>query len=383
MNKIPLVDLNAQYQRIKAEIDVSIQNVIASSQFVGGAEVTRFEEEFATYCEAKSCASLGNGTDAIHLTLRALGIGQGDELITVANTFIATAEGITLAGATPVFIDVREDTMLMDPHLIESAITTRTKAIIPVHLYGQPCEMDRIMEIAARFGLKVIEDAAQAQGARWQGKRVGSIGDAACFSFYPGKNLGAYGDAGAVVSNDPEFIERLRMIANHGSCRKYEHAIEGTNSRLDAIQAAVLRVKLRYLDRWNEQRRQYASRYSEAFRNTPLTAVSVNENAEPVWHLFVVRTTLRADLQRRLAGEGIATGIHYPIPLHLQPAYAYLNLPAGTFAVSERLAKEIVSLPIYPELTDEQCDLIIESALKVTLARSAAVDSFRTSQSSA
>jgi dTDP-4-amino-4,6-dideoxygalactose transaminase len=361
MNNIPLVGLYAQYQQIKPEIDSAIERVISKSQFVGGEEVKLFEEEFAAYCESDHCVGVGNGTDAVHLALRAIGIGSGDEVITVAHTFIATTEGITAAGANPILIDIKEDTMLMDPDLIEPAITPRTRAIIPVHLYGQPCEMDRIMEIAHKHGLKVIEDAAQAHGARWVGQRVGSIGDAACFSFYPGKNLGAYGDAGAVVSKDWQFIDRLRMLANHGSVTKYTHEVEGVNSRLDGLQAAILRVKLRHLDAWNEQRRSHANYYLNALRGSELIPVAIHENAEPVWHLFVVRAADREEFQKQLADEGIATGIHYPLPLHLQPAYADLNLPAGSFPMTEKIAKEIVSLPMFPELTSAELEAVVKT----------------------
>ena len=354
---IPLVGLFDQYQTIKPEIDAAIQNIITNSAFVGGDEVRRFEHEFAAYCEAKACVGVGNGTDALYLTLRALGVGPGDEVITVAHTFIATSEAISMTGATPIFIDVLEDTMLMDPALIEPAITPRTKAIIPVHLYGQSCDMDAIMEIARKHGLKVIEDAAQAHGGRWRGQRVGSIGDAATFSFYPGKNLGAFGDAGAVVSQDEELIERIRMLANHGRLEKYTHKIEGVNSRLDGMQAAILRVKLRYLDEWNAKRRQIADAYREQLVDRGITLPTVHENAEPVWHLFVIRVGERERLQSLLKEEGIATGIHYPVPLHQQPAYedrrGSYSLPA-----TERAAQEVMSLPMYPELNDEQIEAV-------------------------
>jgi dTDP-4-amino-4,6-dideoxygalactose transaminase len=354
---IPLVGLFDQYQTIKPEIDAAIQNIITSSAFVGGDEVRRFEREFAAYCEAKACVGVGNGTDALYLTLRALGIGPGDEVITVAHTFIATSEAISMTGATPIFIDVLADTMLMDPALIEPAITPRTKAIVPVHLYGQSCDMDAIMEIARKHGLKVVEDAAQAHGGRWRGQRVGSIGDAATFSFYPGKNLGAFGDAGAVVSQDEELIERIRMLANHGRLEKYTHKMEGVNSRLDGMQAAILRVKLRYLDEWNAKRRQIADAYREQLVDRGITLPIVHENAEPVWHLFVIRISDRKRLQSLLKEEGIASGIHYPVPLHEQPAYedrrASYTLPA-----TERAAQEVLSLPMYPELSQEQIEAV-------------------------
>ena len=360
-HNIPLVGLFDQYQTIKSEIDAAIANIITKSAFVGGEEVRRFESEFAAFCEARACVGVGNGTDALYLTLRALGIGAGDEVITVAHTFIATAEAISMTGATAVFIDVTDDTMLMDPKLIEAAITPRTKAIVPVHLYGQSCDMDAIMEIARKHGLKVVEDAAQAHGGRWRGQRVGSIGDAATFSFYPGKNLGAFGDAGAVVSQDEALIEQIRMLANHGRLEKYTHKMEGVNSRLDGMQAAILRVKLRHLDEWNQKRRQIADFYLDALPPNEFRPQGVNPNAEPVWHLFVVRMADRESLQQRLKAEGIATGIHYPVPLHLQPAFESRQLPLGTFPVTEAAANQVVSLPMYPELSQEQLESIVNA----------------------
>jgi dTDP-4-amino-4,6-dideoxygalactose transaminase len=367
---IQLVDLKAQYDTIRDEITEAIQSVIDSSAFVGGDSVREFEKEFAAFCDVKACVGVGNGTDAIYLVLRALGIGTGDEVITVAHTFIATSEAISMTGARPVFVDIKEDTMLMDPALIEKAITPRTKAIVAVHLYGQPCDMDAIMQIAERHGLKVIEDAAQAHGARWRGRRVGSIGDAACFSFYPGKNLGAFGDAGAVVSNDVELLEKVRMIANHGRLEKYTHKMEGVNSRLDGLQAAILGVKLRHLDSWNESRRRHADFYFEALTGGDIQMPVVHEHAEPVWHLFVVRVSDRAGLQAALKQEGIATGVHYPVPLHLQPAYEHSNIPPVALPVTEKVAAEVVSLPMYPELSPAQLEAIV-NALS-TVARAAA-----------
>lgn len=358
---IQLVDLKAQYDTIQNEITEAIQSVIDSSAFVGGNVVREFEKEFAAYCDVKACVGVGNGTDAIYLTLRAMGIGPGDEVITVAHTFIATSEAISMTGAHPVFVDIKEDTMLMDPSLIEKAITPRTKAIVAVHLYGQPCDMDAIMQIAERHGLKVIEDAAQAHGARWRGRRVGSIGDAACFSFYPGKNLGAFGDAGAVVSNDVELMDKVRMVANHGRLEKYTHKMEGVNSRLDGLQAAILRVKLRHLDNWNESRRRHADFYFEALTGGDLQMPVVHEHAEPVWHLFVVRVSDRAGLQAALKQEGIATGVHYPVPLHRQPAYEDLGVPRESLPVTELVAGRVVSLPMYPELTPAQMETIVNA----------------------
>lgn len=357
MNKIPLVGLFDQYQTIKPEIDDAVQKIITSSAFVGGEEVRHFEHEFAAFCDAKASVGVGNGTDALYLTLRALGIGPGDEVITVAHTFIATSEAISATGALPIFIDVKDDTMLMDPALVKKAITSKTKAIVPVHLYGQSCDMDAIMEIARKHGLKVVEDAAQAHGGRWRGQRVGSMGDAATFSFYPGKNLGAFGDAGAVVSQDEGLIEHIRMLANHGRLEKYTHKMEGVNSRLDGLQAAILRVKLRYLDEWNNRRRQIADAYVEQLAPLGIGLPIVDDNAEAVFHLFVIRVAERERLQTLLKEEGIATGVHYPVPLHLQPAYeqrrSEFALPA-----TERAAREVLSLPMYPELKQEQIEAV-------------------------
>jgi dTDP-4-amino-4,6-dideoxygalactose transaminase len=266
-----------------------------------------------------------------------------------------------MTGATPIFIDIREDTLLMNPDLIEPAITKRTKAIVPVHLYGQSCDMDAIMEIAGRHGLKVVEDAAQAHGGRWRGQRVGSIGDAATFSFYPGKNLGAFGDAGAVVSQDEALIEKIRMLANHGRLEKYTHKIEGVNSRLDSLQAAILRVKLRHLDEWNRKRRAHADFYLESLSQSEVRTQAVNPNAEPVWHLFVVRVQDREALQERLKAAGVSTGVHYPIPLHVQPAYESRQIPLGSLPITEAAASEVVSLPMYPELSQEQLESIVNA----------------------
>jgi len=356
---IQLVDLFQQYQSIRFEIDTAIQSTIDASAFVGGKEVKEFESEFANYCETSACVGVANGTDAIHLTLRALGIGKGDEVITVAHTFIATSEAISMSGARPVFIDISEDTMLMDPALIEPAITSRTKAIIPVHLYGQPCDMDAIMRIAERHGLRVIEDAAQAHGARWRGRRAGSFGDAACFSFYPGKNLGAFGDAGAVVSNDPILIEQVRILADHGRVEKYMHKIEGVNSRLDGMQAAILRVKLRHLDDWNQARRRHADFYLDGLQGGGLELPVIAKDAEPVWHLFVVRAADREALRASLNNKGIATGIHYPVPLHLQPAYQHHQIADQKLVQTERVAAKVLSLPMYPELTSAQLEKVV------------------------
>ena len=360
MKLIPLVDLQAQYQNIQYEVEQALRKVMNKSSFVGGPVLAEFEREFADFCQAKACVGVGNGTDAIYLALHALGIGPGDEVITVANTFIATSESITRTGATPIFVDVDEQTLLMNMDELESAISPRTKAIIPVHLYGQSCDMDKVMSVAQRHNLKVIEDAAQAHGAEWKGRRVGAIGHAGCFSFYPGKNLGAYGDGGAVVSNDEDLIQHIRMLANHGRDEKYTHMMEGLNSRLDTMQAAILLVKLRHLDDWNALRRMHAQRYMETLSTTPLILPLVRPEAKPVWHLFVVRCRERSLLQDALKRENIATGIHYPIPLHHQPAYNYLCQSTTTLTVTEKAAKEILSLPMYPELSDKELNITSE-----------------------
>jgi dTDP-4-amino-4,6-dideoxygalactose transaminase len=365
---IPLCDLHAQYLAIRPDVDAAIERTIARSAFIGGAELQAFEAEFAQYCETKACVGVGNGTDALYLALRCMGIGPGDEVITVAHTFIATAETISLTGARPIFVDIREDTMLMDPEALESAITPRTRAIIPVHLYGQSCDMDRIMEVARRHRLKVIEDAAQAHGARWRGKRAGSIGDAACFSFYPGKNLGAYGDGGAVVSQDEALIKRIRMLANHGRVDKYIHETEGINSRLDGLNAAILRVKLRQLDTWNAARRRHAEQYMNALRGSAAMLPVVHANAEPVWHLFVIRISGRDRVQARLNKQGIGAGVHYPVPLHLQPAYQQMRMAVGALPVTERVAASIISLPMYPELNGDQMEAVSHAVLEAISA---------------
>jgi len=357
--KIPLVDLKAQYLSIQGEIDSSIKKVISETAFIGGSYCTNFENDFANYCETKYCIGVGNGTDALFITLKALNIGQGDEVITVANSFIATSEAITATGAKVVFIDCNPDTYTIDINKVEEKINKNTKAIIPVHLYGHPAEMDEISSITQKYNLFIIEDAAQAHGARYNGKRVGTLGDAACFSFYPGKNLGAYGDGGAIVTNDIDIAERCRMLANHGRLEKYSHKIEGFNSRLDSIQAAILSVKLQHLDEWNRQRQRVANYY---YHNLLLPEVKCpfKENyVEHVYHVFVVQTQKRNELQSFLIENGISTGIHYPIPLPYQQAYSYLEHKPGEFMVSENLAKNILSLPIYPELFDNSLEYIV------------------------
>jgi len=360
MRKLPLVDLHAQYASIKAEVDAAMRAVVETAAFVGGPAVREFETAFAAYCECKRVVSCGNGTDAIYVVLRGLGIGPGDEVITVANTFIATAEAISNTGARPVFVDVRADTALLDTTKLEAAITPRTKAIVPVHLYGQPADMDEITRIARAHDLVVIEDAAQAHGARYRGRRVGTLATAATFSFYPGKNLGAYGDGGAIAFSDAALAEKCAMLRDHGRLDKYLHEIEGVNSRLDTLQAAVLLVKLRHLDAWNEARRRAAARYLERLAGIrDLVVPVVADGNEPVWHLFVVRHPERDRLREAMEKAGIGVGIHYPVPLHLQPAYKHLGYERGTFPVAEELAATCWSLPLFPELTEADVDRVV------------------------
>jgi len=357
---VPFLDLKAPYLELKEEFDTAYQQVMNSGWYLLGQELEAFEEEFAAYCEAKYCIGVGNGLEALHLILRALDIGPGDEVIVPAHTYIATWLAVSYTGATPVPVEPDKNTYNIDPALIESAITERTKAILPVHLYGQPADMDSINQIAARYGLKVIEDAAQAHGARYKGRRAGSLGDAAGFSFYPGKNLGAFGDGGAVVTNNHRVAERVKMLRNYGSKVKYHNEEKGFNSRLDDVQAAWLRVKLAKLDEWNERRRLIASFYLQALDGCPgLTLPYVPEWAEPVWHLFVICHLDRTALQKHFSNAGIGTLIHYPIPPHLQSAYAELNLPSRSLIVSEMLGKEVLSIPIGPHLSKEGVNTVI------------------------
>jgi dTDP-4-amino-4,6-dideoxygalactose transaminase len=360
VTEIPFLDLKSPHTDLKNELDDAVQRVMRSGQFVLGGEVEAFEEEFAAYCEAKYCVGVGNGLDALHLILIALGIGQGDEVIVPANTYIATWLAVSHSGATPVPVEPDERTYNLDPARIEDALTSKTKAIIPVHLYGQPADMQPINELAERYGLKVIEDAAQAHGARYRGKRVGSLAHAAGFSFYPGKNLGALGDAGAVVTNDDQVADKIRVLRNYGSCAKYDHEEKGFNSRLDEMQAALLRVKLSKLDEWNERRKQLATHYLQTLEGVPdLTLPFVPSFADPVWHLFVIRHPNRDRLQEHLQGAGIGTLIHYPSPPHLQNAYADLGIASGRLLLAEHMAHEVLSLPMGPHLTPEDADFVI------------------------
>ena len=358
---IPLVDLKAQYAAIKPEIDAAIQRVIGNTSFSLGKEVADFETNFAAFCQAKHCIGLDSGTAALHLALLLCDVKPGDEVITTTHTFVATAEGISIIGARPVLVDIDPRTYNLDPRAVERAITPRTRAIIPVHLYGQPAEMDAILEIARKHNVCVIEDAAQAHGAEYRGKRAGTMGDVACFSFFPSKNLGAYGDAGALITNDDELAARARLLRDHGRRDKYEHLIVGYGYRLDALQAAILGAKLPHLDAWNVRRRAIADYYTELLSNTEIVPPYAPSHITPVYHIYAVRAKNRDGLRAHLKSRGIETGIHYPISLHLQPVYANLGYARGDFPHAEQVANEELSLPMYPELTDAQVEMIAQT----------------------
>jgi dTDP-4-amino-4,6-dideoxygalactose transaminase len=358
---IPFVDLKAQYSSIKDEIDAAVFKALASTQFVLGSEVVALEEEFAHYCGANHGIAVNTGTSALHLALLAAGIGAGDEVITVPFTFVATTAAICYTGATPVFVDIDPISYTIDVTKIEAAITERTKAILPVHLYGQPADMDPILEIARRHGLVVIEDAAQAHRSEYKGRRVGSIGDIGCFSFYPGKNLGAYGEGGMVVTNNPEYTRTIRMLRDWGQEQRYHHVLKGYNYRMDGLQGAILRVKLRHLDKWTEARRAHAAQYNKLLAGLDLVTPTVMPYSYHVYHVYAVRSPQRDWLQQMLNKQGIQTGIHYPIPVHLQPAYADLGYKLGDFPHSELAAQEVFSLPMYAELKPAQIDTVVET----------------------
>jgi dTDP-4-amino-4,6-dideoxygalactose transaminase len=366
---IPFVDLKSQYLSIKPEVDAAVLSVFDSTQYVLGSFVASFEQAFSKYSTVEHTVAVNTGTSALHLAFLAAGIGAGDEVITTPFTFVATVSAIDYARAKPVFVDIDPESLTIDPARIEAAITPRTKAIVPVHLYGRPADMDPILEIGRRRNVLVIEDACQAHGAEYKGRRAGSMGQMGCFSFYPGKNLGAYGDAGMVVSGDGEFAARVRQIANHGGgANKYDNVVVGTNSRLDTLQAAVLRVKLRHLDQWNAERRERAQAYTRALADVPgLTLPRERAGARSVWHLYTILTAERDALQQRLKADGISTAVHYPRPIHLQPAMAAAGGAAGDLPVSEQLSREVLCLPLYPELAAEDVDRV-----------AAAVRSFRT-----
>ncbi|MCH7579281.1 MAG: DegT/DnrJ/EryC1/StrS family aminotransferase [Chloroflexi bacterium] len=362
MTKIKLVDLHSQYEPLKEELLAEISNVLEGMQLFLGENTFRLEEEFAAFCQARYAIGVGSGTDALYLAMRACGVVAGDEVITVPNTFFATVEAIVMAGAKPLFVDIDPGTNNMDPALIEAAITPRTRAIVPVHLYGQPADMKPILKIARRHGLRVIEDACQAHGAEYDGRRVGGIGDAAAFSFYCAKNLGAYGEAGMVVTNDRQVATSVQMLRNHGSSERYHHTAYGVNSRMDEIQAAVLRVKLRHLDESNTRRRAWAFEYNRSLAELPeVTLPEELPYTQPVYHLFVINVRQRDELRDWLKDRGIETGIHYPIPLHLQEACADLGLGPGSFPHAEASAEQILSLPMYPELTIDQVSYVCQT----------------------
>ena len=356
---VPFVDLKAQYVSIKDEIDAAVLGVLDSTAFVLGPAVAAFEQQFAPYCSADHAVGVNSGTSALQLALLAAGVGRGDEVITTAHTFIATASAIDYCSAVPVFVDIDPATFLIDPARIEAAITPRTRAILPVHLYGRTADMDPIMEIAERHGLRVIEDAAQAHGAEYRGRRAGSIGDLGCFSFYPGKNLGAYGEGGAVTTNDAALADRVRVLRDWGAAQRYHHDLKGFNYRLEGVQGAVLGVKMGYIEAWTESRRRLARRYNEALAPLGIVTPAPDEAGRHVYHVYAIRTTERERLQAHLAARSIATNIHYPIPVHLQRAFAELGHQPGDFPHAEAAANEVLSLPMYPELTDELQDEVI------------------------
>lgn len=367
--KVPYLDLKAQYRGIKADIDAAIAGVLESSQFVLGSEVAGFEREFAAYCGAAECIALNSGTSALHLALLAAGVGPGDKVITVPFTFVASVAAILYAGARPVLVDIDPRSLTMDPAAIEAAVTPRTKAILPVHLYGQPADMDPILEVARRHALVVIEDAAQAHGAKYKGRPVGSLGDIACFSFYPTKNLGAYGEAGAVTTSNAEYAHAIRMLRDWGQDRKYHHLLRGYNYRMEGLQGAILRVKLRHLEPWTEARRSVASAYNRLLADCGVERPAEMPWARHVYHAYTVRTQDRDGLQAALHAEGIQTAVHYALPVHLQPAYADLGYSRGALPQSEKAAKEVLSLPLYPEMTDKQIQKVSQALTSLTAAR--------------
>jgi dTDP-4-amino-4,6-dideoxygalactose transaminase len=368
---IPFLDLKAQYQQMKPEIDAAVLRAIDSGQFVLGPEVAAFEERFASYCNVRHCLAVNSGTSALHLALLAAGVGPGDEVITVSMTFVATTAAILYSGARPVFVDVDPVTWTMDPRLIEAAITPRTKAVLPVHLHGLMADMDAIMEIARRHNLVVIEDAAQAHGAEYKGRRAGSIGDLGCFSFYPGKNLGAYGEGGAVVSDQPEFARRISLLRDWGQASKYNHVVPGYNYRMDGIQGAVLNVKMDYIEAWTERRRSVASCYDRLLAKHRRMRPAPPVHSRHVYHVYAVGLAQRDEAQKALQAAGIGVGIHYPVPVHLQTAYATLGYGAGDFPVTELLANEFLSLPIYAELRPEQISRVVMELEKVAFPQAA------------
>jgi dTDP-4-amino-4,6-dideoxygalactose transaminase len=359
MMHVPFLDLSKQFAQIREDVLARLGAVCHSGRFVLGPEVEEFERSFARYCEAGFCVAVNSGTSALHLALLALGVRPGDEVVTTPMTFVATAWAVSYVGATPVFVDIDPATRTLDPDKLQAALTSRTRAILPVHLYGQPADLEPILRVASGHGLPVVEDAAQAHGARYQGRRVGGLGRAGCFSFYPAKNLGAFGEGGALVTNDAELAQGARMLRNHAQMEKYRHECIGFNYRMDAFQGAVLGIKLARLDGWNERRRAHAARYRERLEGVPALGLpAALTDRESVCHLFVVEVDGRDWVARQLQAAGIETGLHYPIPVHLQPAYRHLGLGPGSFPVAERLAQRCLSLPMFPELADEQIDYV-------------------------
>ena len=357
---VPFVDLQGQYQLLRQEVLAAVDNVFSQSSFILGDDVAQFEKEFAAFCGARESVGVATGCDALLWALKACGIGEGDEVITAANSYIATALAITASGARPVLVDCLADSYCLDPAAVRPAITPRTKALIPVHLYGQAADMDALLSLAREFGLDVIEDAAQAHGATFRGKACGTFGRAGCFSFYPGKNLGAYGDGGAVTTDDPKIAQHLRMLRNYGQSKKYYHDITGWNSRLDTVQAAILRIKLRHLAAWNDARRRHAVAYGEQLKSTPLILPKEMPGNRHIYHLYVVHVHGRKRFMEYLSGQGIGCGIHYPVPIHLQAAYRDLGYSSGSMPITERLAPTLVSLPMFPEMTTGQLDYTCE-----------------------
>ncbi len=364
--KIPMVDLVSQYKGIRKELDAAVKEVMESGWFIMGPNVTGFEEEMAAYCGTRHAVACASGTDALLAALMAIGVGPHDEVVTTPFTFVATAEVIALLGAKPVYVDIKPDTYLIDPEAVKAAITDKTRAIIPVHLFGQAADMDQINAAVAGRGITVIEDACQAVGAAYKGKRTCSLGDMGCLSFFPSKNLGAYGDGGMILTSDDDLAKQLRMIRDHGSDRRYHHAILGLNSRLDAIQAAILRVKLKDLDAWNEARKDRAALYSELLKDADVITPVTEEFNDHVFHQYSIRVKNRDALQKQLMDVGIASAVHYPIPLHLQQAFRLPDQAEGSFPVSEKTSQEILSLPMYPELKEEHIQTIVEQIIAQT-----------------
>lgn len=357
---IPYLDLKAQMAPLRAELEAAFQRTLDNCSFCLGPDVARFEQEFARFCGAAHCVGLNSGTSALHVALRLLNVGPGDEVITTPFTFVATSWAISYVGARPVYVDIEDATCTLDARQVERAITPRTKAILPVHLYGHPFDVDGVLAVARKHGLPLIEDAAQAHGASYKGRPVGTLGELACFSFYPGKNLGACGEGGALVTNNPDHAARARALRDHGSTVRYYHDEIGFNYRMEGIQGAVLAVKLPHLNAWNAGRRRVAERYSQLLADTPLQLPREAEGCRSAWHLYVVRHPRRDALKKHLEAHGVGCGLHYPLPLHLQKAYAHLGHKAGDFPVAEKAARECLSLPIYPELTDAQIERVAE-----------------------